>query len=223
MVPSRTLYVGFAIVAIALCLFASFGPALEVLLGCLAFPLAWIVISKSLRHTLVCESIALSPNGILEREFDVTVSETYELFLEFEKQGHPDAELRALIGFPKSGASTGVAVPVRWMVTDAITGKVTVSGERASTAVNSWSGRHIQRFLDQFALPRGHFLFRGEVTRDVSSLRGINARLRLCFEPTHGHSWRNAASFLLAFISYYVAIPVAVFCAIVLALRSFAA
>jgi hypothetical protein len=235
MMPSRYLYFAFGIVAIGLCLLATFGLALDVLLGCLVIPVVWLGVAFGLRKTLVCEDIALSPHGTLEREFDVPVSETYELFLEFEKRGHADDELRALIGIPnrdelhalvgmpKVGAATGVAVPVRWFVIDAVTGQVAVSGERATSAANSWSGSHVKRFVDRFALPRGHFLFRGEVVRDVAPLQAIHARMRLCFEPAHGHSWRNAASFMLAFTSSYVAIPVALFCGIVLMLRAFAA
>ncbi len=221
MVPDRATKVIFVAAAVALCALALAFP-MAVLLVCLLLAAAWLILSRQLPRNLVSDPISLSPNGALERSFDVKVPEIYGLWLEFERHGHSEDELRSLIGFPLPG-QYGTVVPIKWSVSETNPARLIASGERQSQSSNSWPGTHVGRFLDRFALPRGRLVFRAEVLHDIPALRNVRAQIRIAFEPSFGHSALNSWSFLLAFLYGYVALPVGIFSLSLLGVRYFAA
>ena len=97
MAPDRSLKVMVAAIAIGSCALALLAP-FTVLCACGLVAIAAVVAIRMLPRTLLCEPIQLSPNAVLEHRFEVKVAETYELWLEFERNGHTEEELRSLIG-----------------------------------------------------------------------------------------------------------------------------
>jgi hypothetical protein len=249
MVPDRRLKFAFAALALGLGVYSLMGGAGPLLFGCLAFMGGSLLWNKMMPGTLICVPIPLVHNRQVEVPLTARLGECYELDLEFERQGHADSVLQRLLGsgipdemwlklkegghleakhFVDRGLNElneqdGVVVPVRWEVLKRDDRATVASGQHDSKAQGGWSDSHINRLIGRLSIPRGQYVFRADIPHPIVELSAINARLRLFFEPTHGESWQNAFSYLLAFLAYFVAAPVAVLSGIVLLVRWLAA
>ena len=171
--------------------------------------------------------LPLSTASKVQTEIEVRMQETYSLHFLFSRNGIPFEELKSSIGamgvcHAGEECSKGIPVPIRWSIKPIGADKPLLQGEVISQDSSGWSQAHVYRSIATVRLPPGRYLFTARLLRPVPELARIDAAIAMELQPKSSSTWQLGLVWWGAVVQYVVALPVAVYAAIVLLWRAIA-
>lgn len=131
--------------------------------------------------------LAVADGGALDRRIRLRATDRYQMRLVFLHNAGDGQRLRALLETPvfRDGrpVSEGVAVPLRWSLSEIDSGRVVAQGERAVDGLSGWSSDDFFRDAGSFAAPPGWYRLQVQATRPVPELAGVPTRLHVGLHP----------------------------------------
>jgi len=169
--------------------------------------------------------VSLAIAGKVHAEVQVRVPETYSLHFRFERDGVLFEELKKSVGAMgvcKLGepCSKGISVPVRWSITPEGSDKPLLGGEVETRDSSGWSQAHVYRSIAKVHVPTGKYTFEAEILRPVPELAKLRTTIAMQLQPKSTTTWQLGLVWWGAIARYIIALPLAIYAAIILLRRA---
>jgi len=131
--------------------------------------------------------LAVADGGALDQRIRLRARDHYRMQLVFRKDAGDGQRLRQLLEAPllRDGkpVSEGVAVPLRWSLSEIDSGRIVAHGERVADGLDGWGSDDFFRGVDSFSARPGWYRLQARVTRPVPELAGVPTRLHIGLHP----------------------------------------
>lgn len=125
--------------------------------------------------------LTVHDGGTVEVSARIRVAGQYALWLYFCRANVPFEKMAQLLGEKLSGHSSGVPIPIRWEVLDAVGGAELASGDQITNGSNSWSRSEAGRLISFLQLSPGLVRLRATIKSPVPQFAEIQSHLELEF------------------------------------------
>ncbi|QWP74794.1 hypothetical protein J5226_14085 [Lysobacter sp. K5869] len=131
--------------------------------------------------------LAVADGGAIDQRIRLRARDHYQMQLVFRKPAGDGQRLRELLEAPvlRDGqpVSEGVAVPLRWSLSEIDSGRVVAQGEPVADGLSGWGSDDFFRTVTSFSARPGWYRLQAQVTRPVPELAGVPTRLHIGLHP----------------------------------------
>ena len=133
----------------------------------------------------------------------VPMKQTYEVKLEFERDGREFDYLNLVLGNMSATPPNGIPLDVVWTLSDP---QETLIEETIRT-FNScgWSQEHVNRCLGKFLVSPGRYVFTLAIDNPNSEFKNLNADITINSNFKNAHTWHTSYIFYAQIFNVFVA------------------